>query len=655
MRGPRQKKMEDTKNSLPVKMNLADLIMSQGFTEEAGQTLLEILEKAPYGIVLVDRDGNYLYVNPECTKTTGYTQEDTPNGKKWFRHAYPDSVYRREVLEAWREDRAKGAVANREYRVFCKNGETKYIQFRSTFLNDGRAITTLHDVTEQKKAERELLEHQKFLEMIMGQTVDGIVFYDEGGKVRFANKAAQEMGLVGHEKPVVSIMPEMWYKSGDAKEETGPWAELFLKKALAGKTFLAEKARVTREGEHCDVIFSAGPIRGLDDKVIGVVATFTDVTRLRLAEEALKKSEEEKSIILNSMTDLVAYQDLDMRVVWANNAAAKSVGLRNEDLLGRRCYEVWHSRKKPCRRCPVRKARITGKVIEAETASADGRNWQIKGYPIKDSAGRVVGVVEVTTDITERKRAEQEIRDLNRMLESHVSQLQKINEGLETASYSLSHDLKSPLIALEGFSRILMEKYTEGLDGRGKQLLERLHDIAGHTAGLVQDLIAFFSIGRRPLKYTLVDMKNLAFDILDEIKIVYPHRRIQLNVLDVPQAWADHAMTRQVLTNLFTNAAKYGKPEGKIIITVGGYTEENINTYFVKDNGVGFSMEQAGEIFEKFHRLKSSTGITGTGIGLTIVKRIIKLHEGEIWAEGEEGKGATFYFTLPARGTKSKR
>jgi len=384
---------------------------SESLLRKEKKIFFSVLQKAPYGAVIIDRKGNYLYTNEEFTKITGYTVIDVPNGISWFLKAYPDSETRKDVLKAWKEDIATKGIT-RTFIIRCKNGEKKDIDFRSTRLNDDKYLTMLSDVTEQKRAEMELQRARDELE------------------VKVADRTA----------------------------------ELF---------------------------------------------------------------------------------------------------------------------------------------------------------------------------------------KLNSDLEKNVAQLKLINAELEAFSYSISHDLKTPTIAVEGFSRVLLERYGDRLDNKGKNFLRLIIQSTSQMRELIDNLLAYFAFGRKKLKFSVVDMNRIVSEVFDQLKEVHRGRTMYLSITPTPPVNADKTMIRQVILNLLSNAIKYSRVNAQTDVKFGGWSEQGRIVYYVQDNGVGFPMESIERLFEVFERLHPSEEFEGTGIGLATVKRIIQRHGGEVWAQSTVNEGSTFYFTIP--------
>jgi signal transduction histidine kinase len=244
------------------------------------------------------------------------------------------------------------------------------------------------------------------------------------------------------------------------------------------------------------------------------------------------------------------------------------------------------------------------------------------------------------------ERASKDLEDANRELEG-------TNRELEAFSYSVSHDLRAPLRAIDGFSQILQEDYEHALDDEGMDYLGRVRAASGHMATLIDDLLDLSRVGRRPLRRERVDLARLAAEIVEELKASQPEREVEFVAGENIMAWADASLLKVALENLLGNAWKFTARERAARIEFGADRKSGPNTpspvYYVRDNGAGFDQTYADKLFGAFQRLHGQDEFEGTGIGLATVARIVHRHGGRVWAEGAVGEGATFYFTLGGR------
>ena len=271
---------------------------------------------------------------------------------------------------------------------------------------------------------------------------------------------------------------------------------------------------------------------------------------------------------------------------------------------------------------------------------------------LRDEDGISYGSIGMFQDITERKRVDEQIRQLNEELEEHVrdrtAQLEAANRELEAFSYSVSHDLRAPLRTIIGFTRIIHDDYSAGLDPTGLGFLRKIDEAGRKMNHLIDDLLALSKLGRKSLEKRHVDLNQIVRDVIDSFVQETASRTMEWVVAELPPAVADPVLLQQVYANLIGNAVKYTGRREVARIEVGSLSQNGTPVYFVRDNGAGFDMQQADKIFGVFQRLHREDEFEGTGIGLTLVQRIITRHGGRIWFEAEVDKGATFYFTLQA-------
>ncbi len=343
------------------------------------------------------------------------------------------------------------------------------------------------------------------------------------------------------------------------------------------------------------------------------------------------------------------------RFAYVNAATVRLFGARHADaLIGQPVLE----RFQPGIRAQVRERMRRLAEDHEAVALADEPGLKLDGTPIDLEVSATPfhyeghdGALVFVRDVTERHRAQAEIEELNHTLEQRVTErtaeLQAANKELETFSYSVSHDLIAPLRAIAGYGRILSEDHAAALDPQGARMLGIVVRETQRMQELVNDLLNLSRFGRLPLELQSLDMAALARQVGAELLAQAPERQVELTVLALPSVRADANLLRQVLTNLLGNALKYSRHRTPATITVSGEEVGAEAVYCVADNGAGFDMHYVDRLFGVFQRLHSDAEFEGNGVGLALVKRIVERHGGRVWAEGKEGGGARFYFTLP--------
>jgi PAS domain S-box-containing protein len=387
-----------------------------------------------------------------------------------------------------------------------------------------------------------------------------------------------------------------------------------------------------------------------------LAGTVQDITERKRAEEALRQSLERLEKVMEIETVGVMFWDLNTGCMMdANDTFLKLMGYSRSQVEARELN--WQNLTPPeymdVSRAEVEKFLATGRVgpYEKEYFRKDGtRRWLL-------FAGSSLGnnqCVEFCVDIADRKKAEQQLVDLNQQLEDRVrrrtAELEAANKELEAFSYSVSHDLRSPLRAISGFSQAVMEDYGSRLPAEGQEYLGTICRGAMRMGELIDDLLAFSRLSRQSISLSPVNTCNLVSQCLEDLKSTYMDRVIEFSVDELPPCLGDRALLKQVWTNLLSNAIKFTSNRPLASVQVGVQFEPGKVVYFIKDNGAGFDMKYANKLFGVFQRLHRNDEFEGTGVGLAIVQRIVHRHGGRVWADAVLDQGATFYFTVAEEG-----
>ena len=374
-----------------------------------------------------------------------------------------------------------------------------------------------------------------------------------------------------------------------------------------------------------------------------------------LAEEKTRQSRIMFECLFESAPDAMLAVDAHGGIVHVNSQTEGMFGYPRNELVGKTIELLIPERFRPGH-SSLRENYHAAPRLRPMGASLDllGRRRDATEFPVDVMLSHMEAeegtlVLSVIRDNTRWKQNEERIMELNRQLQARIDELQTANQSLETFSYSVSHDLRTPLRAIEGFARILAEDYGSRLDQEAQRLLDVIACNCQKMGRLTSDLLVFSRVSRAGIQKTQVDMTAVAESVVDELRAAEALRQVEVNLQPLPGALADRNLVRQVFVNLIGNAWKFTRRAPRASIEIGSCLNEKIPVYFVRDNGVGFDPEYSHKLFCVFERLHTDRDFEGTGIGLATVRRIVQHHGGEAWATGKVGAGATFFFTLAPR------
>ncbi len=384
-----------------------------------------------------------------------------------------------------------------------------------------------------------------------------------------------------------------------------------------------------------------------------------ELIRRELSEAIMRESEEKYRLIAENTSDGITIFNADHQITYSSAASQRQLGYTENDAKTRTAESIYALIHPDDRDSVFNnifeaiKEKKQGLVYTYRVKHASGHYiWREDNASFKyDNKGSYTGSYVICRDITERKNAEQELLKLNAELEHRVLQrtkdLVEANHELESFNYSVSHDLRAPVRAIDGFTSMLMEQYENVFDDEAKRLMITIRKSTKKIDQLINGLLSISRLGKQELKYELVNMHLIAASIIQEESQKVQHLNVSFNVEELPSIQCDMVLIRQVWYNLISNAVKYSSKVVHPRIAIGSIDEGDTIQYFVRDNGAGFNQQYSNKLFGIFQRLHMNSEFEGIGIGLSTVKRIIQRFGGTVSAEGEEKKGATFRFSLP--------
>lgn len=522
-------------------------------------------------------------------------------------------------------------------------------------------IIALRDRTARAKAEAALRRSEAQLQTILHSVSEGLLVADLSGELIYWNPAALHMhGFAEASEgprrlPELDEIFELTATTGEALGE----AEWPLVRILRGEGLHGCELRLRRRDRDWQRVFSfSGTLaRDHQGQPLLAVLVISDVTERKEFEETLLRAKQEWERTFDAVPDLIAILDKNHRVVRANRALAQRLGLTPEACVGRKCFSCVHGTCGPPGLCPHLLTMRDGKEHQAELHEERlGGDFLVTTTPLYAEEGRMIGSVHVSRDITERKKAETRIRNLNEELRGSVAQLEEVNRELDRSNqdlqqfaYIVSHDLQGPLHTVTSFLQLLERRYRERLDEKALSYINYGIEGTSYMQRLLVDLLAFSRVGGGVLDLRPVDLGAVAGRVVMNLqKAIADHGAEVLLDRQLPEVVADESQMLHLLQNLIANAIKFHGDQPPRVETFAESRPEGW-VVCVRDHGIGIDPRYAERIFLIFQRLHKREEYGGTGIGLAICKKIVERHGGRIWVESSPGQGATFCFTIPGK------
>jgi len=634
--------------------------MEEGLKESEARFKM-LSEKAPFAISVMTPDKRFEYFNPRFTEIFGYTKEDLPDKDTWFKKAYPDEAYRKEISSKWQKDLKEDVkVEEKESRVFtvrCKDGQDKIISFKIVYLNDGKQYLTYRDITDRVKAEEALRHSEERFRTLVETMRVGLSAIDENGVITYANERLSE--IWGY--PMEEIIGHSTLEFLD--EENLKILQGQLAKRRKGESGSYEIAWRRKDGQNIHTILSPTPLFDANGRYTGSYGFITDITERKLMEEQLQKSETlHRSLIETTKVGVNAINENGV-IIYVNERLCDIWGYAPNEIMGRRVGEFLDEENLKILQDHLAKRREGGREsYEIAWRRKDGQNVStiLAPTPIFDAEGHFKGSYGFITDITERKRIEER-------LQRYTADLERSNEEIKNFAYIVSHDLRVPLVNLKGYSAELgaalktlvanfeavlpqlpEEKKSEVALALHEDIPEALEFITNSVSRMdhfINAVLLLSRLGRRDLKPERLAMDALVKQIVEGMSHQVQEKGITITVAPLPEVVADRTSIEQIMGNILGNAVKY-LDQGRLgTIEVTGQANGSETTFRIQDNGRGIAVDDMNKVFAPFRRAgKQDT--PGEGMGLAYVQTLVRRHNGSISCESELGKGTTFTFTI---------
>ncbi|HEX8699156.1 MAG TPA: PAS domain S-box protein [Myxococcaceae bacterium] len=502
------------------------------------------------------------------------------------------------------------------------------------------------------------VRHHALIRAIIDNISEGVAIADENGIFIYNNPFSQQVfGATEND----NTRPEEWQsRFGIFRPDMRtpfPLEELPVMKALQGMEtrdvgLFIRNPRVP-EGRH--VSCSCLPVRDETGRLLGVMALTRDIDKQHRIEEEKRRTEQHFRVLVETAQEGIWTIDAEWRTTYVNQYMARMLGYRADEMLGVHLSRFFDQENMQEARLNLEKQDEAprGKVEDRCFLRKDGTPiWtSISTTPLFDEQGCYTGSLAMVTDITQRRAAEEQIRQLNAQLEQRIAdrtaQLEFSNRELEAFAYTVAHDLRAPLRSVASFSDALVEDCGDKLDELGRDYLRRIVNGSKRMSELIDGILSLSRVNSTELAPRKSDLSSMARSIIEQLQGVRPERPVKVTIQDGLVDQGDPQLLRMVLENLLGNAWKFTRDRNPAEIEFSATRDEQgLRIYQVRDNGAGFDMAYQDKLFGVFQRLHAQKEFEGNGVGLATVQRIVRRHGGRVWGEGELGKGARFFFTL---------